>query len=77
MIWGEDVKEVERRLTHWERVSKKYGLQINLEKMVTLKLSTYVGKNIVEKINGKEIKADKFVYLGSVVENNGKIQNEK
>jgi hypothetical protein len=29
------------------------------------------------KINGKEIKeADKLVYLGSVVEKNGKIQNK-
>jgi hypothetical protein len=28
------------------------------------------------KINGREIKVDKSVYLGSVVEKNGKIQNE-
>jgi hypothetical protein len=29
------------------------------------------------KINGKEIKeVDKFVYLGSVLEKNGTIQNE-
>jgi hypothetical protein len=29
------------------------------------------------KINGEEVKeVDKFVYLGSVVEKNGKIQNE-
>jgi hypothetical protein len=24
MIWGEDVKELETRLTHWERISKEY-----------------------------------------------------
>jgi hypothetical protein len=60
-----------------ERVSKEYGLQINLEKTALLKLSTNGGKKTVVKINGKEIKyVDKFVYLGSVVEKNGNIQNE-
>lgn len=34
--------------------------------MVILKLSTQVGKNKVMKPNEKEIKADKFVYFGSV-----------
>jgi hypothetical protein len=28
------------------------------------------------KINGTEMKVDKFIYLQSVVEKNGKIQNE-
>jgi hypothetical protein len=42
-----------------------------------LKLLSNVGKNTVVKINGKDIKeVDKSVYLGSVVEKNGKIQNE-
>jgi hypothetical protein len=39
MIWGENMKELERR------VSKEYGLQINLEKTVMLKLSRNGGKN--------------------------------
>jgi hypothetical protein len=37
-IQGEDVKELETRLTHWEKVSKQYELQINIEKTVMLKL---------------------------------------
>jgi hypothetical protein len=27
MIWGEDVKELETRLTHWDRVSEEYRLE--------------------------------------------------
>jgi hypothetical protein len=38
IIWG-DVKELETKLTHWERVNKEYGLEINLKKIVMLKLS--------------------------------------
>jgi hypothetical protein len=44
MIWGEDVKELETRLNQWERVSKEYGLEINLEKTVMLKLLRNGGK---------------------------------
>jgi hypothetical protein len=60
-----------------ERVSKEYRLQINLEKTAMLKTLKKCNKNTVIKMNGKEIKeVDKFVYLVSVVEKNGKIQNK-
>jgi hypothetical protein len=32
------VKVLETNLSHWERLSKEYKLEINLEKTVTLKL---------------------------------------
>jgi hypothetical protein len=38
IVWGDNVKELEIRLAHWETESKNYGLQINLEKTVTLRL---------------------------------------
>jgi hypothetical protein len=38
MVSGEDVKVLEKSLSHWERVSKEYRLEINLEKTVMLKL---------------------------------------
>jgi hypothetical protein len=42
-----------------------------------LKLSRNEGKNTVVKINRKETKeVDQFVYLGSVEEKNGRIQNK-
>jgi hypothetical protein len=42
-----------------------------------LKLLRNRGKNTAVKINGKQIKeVDKFVCLGSMVEKNGKTQNE-
>jgi hypothetical protein len=76
MIWGEDMKKLETRLPHWERVNKEYGLQINLGKTVMLKLLRNGGRNTVVKINGKEVKEiDKFVCFESVVEKNDKIQN--
>jgi hypothetical protein len=63
--------------SRWERVSKEYRLEINLEKTVMLKILRNRGKNTVVSINGREIKeVDKSVYLESVVEKNGKIQNE-
>jgi hypothetical protein len=65
------------RLSHYERLSKKYRLEMNLDKTVILKLSRNGGKNTVVKINGKEIKeVDEFVNLRSLVEKNGDIQNE-
>jgi type IV secretory pathway VirB4 component len=27
-IWGDDMKELEKRLAHWEKESKNYGLQV-------------------------------------------------
>jgi hypothetical protein len=47
---GEDVKEFETRLSHWERVSKEYRLEIYLEKTVKLNLPTKRGRNTVLKI---------------------------
>jgi hypothetical protein len=39
MIEGDNMKELEVRLAHWEGESKTYGLKINLEKTVMLMLS--------------------------------------
>jgi hypothetical protein len=39
MIWGDNVKVLEIRSAHWEGERRNYGLQINLEKTVTLRLS--------------------------------------
>jgi hypothetical protein len=39
MIWVDNIKELKIRFAHWERESKNYGLQINLEKVVKLRLS--------------------------------------
>jgi hypothetical protein len=38
------VKETETRPSHWERVSKEYRVEINLEKTVILKFSKNGGK---------------------------------
>jgi hypothetical protein len=38
------VNELETRLSHWEKVSKEYRLEINLVKTVMLKLSRNGGK---------------------------------
>jgi hypothetical protein len=38
MIGGDNVKELKRRLAHWERENKNYGLHRNLEKTVMLRL---------------------------------------
>jgi hypothetical protein len=73
MIW---VKELETTLTHWERVSKEYRLNINLEKTVMLKLLRNGGKNSGENKCKRDKRIDTVVYLGSVVEKNGKIQNK-
>jgi hypothetical protein len=73
MTWSEDVKDLETRLNLWERISKEYRLEINIQKTVILKLT----RNGREKINLKQIKeVDKSVYFGSVVKKNCKIQNK-
>jgi hypothetical protein len=59
---GEDVKELETRLSHLEKVSKEYGLEIKLEKTAMLKLSRNGGKNTAVKRNRKKRKeVDGFV----------------
>jgi hypothetical protein len=76
MISGNNVKELEKRLDHWEKESKNYGLQMNLEKTIMLKLSRKEEKNTIVKIKGSEIKQIyRFTYLESMVEKNGMIQN--
>jgi hypothetical protein len=44
------MKELEIRLAHWERESKNYGLQIDLEKTVILRLWRKEKRNIIMKI---------------------------
>jgi hypothetical protein len=39
MIWGDKMKELMIRLAHSETESKNYGLQMNMEKTVMLRLS--------------------------------------
>jgi hypothetical protein len=69
------MKELERRLTHWERESKNYGLQLNFERTVMLRLLRMEEKTM--KVSGSEIKQfERFSYLKSVVEKNLEIQNE-
>jgi hypothetical protein len=54
MIWGDSVKELEIRLIHWEREIKNYGLHINLEKTITLRLSRM--ENTIMKKSRSEIR---------------------
>jgi hypothetical protein len=55
VIWGDNKKELDIRLAHWQRESKNYGLQINFEKTVRLRLSRKE-ENQITKIKGREIK---------------------
>jgi hypothetical protein len=56
MTSGGGMRDLETSLSQWERVSREYLLQMNVEKIVTLKLSTNVGRNMVVKRNGKEVR---------------------
>jgi hypothetical protein len=77
MIWGDNVKEFKIRLSHWERESKNYGLQINLKKKAMLRLSRKEERNTIMKICRSKMKqVDRFTYLGSMAEKKGYIQNE-
>jgi hypothetical protein len=79
VIWSEDVEELETRLSHWERVSKKYVRTANKPREDSnVKTLRNGGRITTVEISGQEIKEidRKFVYLGRVLEKNGKIQNE-
>jgi hypothetical protein len=39
MIWSEDMKELETSLSHWEKISKEYGPEINVQKPAMIILS--------------------------------------
>jgi hypothetical protein len=55
----------------------EYGLQINVEKTVILRLLRMEEKNTIMKISGSNIKeVDRFIYLRSVVGKNSEIQHE-
>jgi hypothetical protein len=77
LICGENIKELKIRLAHWERESKNYALQINLQKTVMLRPLRKEERNPIMKISRSRIKqVDRFAYFGSVLEKNCKIQNE-
>jgi hypothetical protein len=77
MIWGNNVKELEIRLAHWERESKSYNLHINLKTTVMLQLLRKEEKNTTLKISGSKIKhVDRLTYLGSAAEKNGEKHNK-
>jgi hypothetical protein len=78
MILGDTMKELEIRVALWETESKNYGLQINLEKTVKLRLLKKEERNTIMKISGNEIKqVDRFTYLRSVIEEKQNEINKK
>jgi hypothetical protein len=72
MIWRNNIKDLEDKVNEWSNTSKEFGLKINLDKTVMLKISRNQTKETM-KLDGNDIKeVDTFTYLGK----NGKIQNE-
>jgi hypothetical protein len=39
MIWGKNIKDLEGKVNEWSNISKEFGLKINLDKTVMLKIS--------------------------------------
>jgi hypothetical protein len=39
MIWGNKIQVLEDKVNEWNNISKKFGLKINLDKTVMLKVS--------------------------------------
>jgi hypothetical protein len=76
MIWGNKIKVLEDKVNEWNNVSMEFGLKINLDKTVMLKISRNQTRETM-KLDGKDIKeVHTFIYLGSSINKNGKIQNE-
>jgi hypothetical protein len=76
MIWGNKIKVLENKVNEWNNISKDFGLKINLDKTVMLKISRNKTRETM-KLDWKDIKeVDTFTYLGSNINKNGKIQNE-
>jgi hypothetical protein len=75
MIWGNNIKDLEDKVNEWCNISKEFGLKINLNKTVMLKICRNQTKETM-KLDGNDIKeVDTFTYLGSCINKNGKIQN--
>jgi hypothetical protein len=39
MIWGNNIKDLADKVNEWSNISKEFGLKINLDKTVMLKIS--------------------------------------
>jgi hypothetical protein len=70
LIWGNKIKVLEDKVNDWNNISKEFGLKINLDKTVMLKISRNQTRGTM-KLDGKDIKeVDTFIYLGSSMNKN-------
>ena len=67
VIWGDSEKDVEERLQRWNQKFERYGLNINKDKTVVLKVQK--GDNEPKiMLNGTKLDSvSEFKYLGSIV----------
>jgi hypothetical protein len=60
-------KTIFHKVNEWSNISKEFGLKINLDKRVMLKISRNQTKETM-KLDGNDIKeVDTFTYLGSCI----------
>jgi hypothetical protein len=55
MIWGNNIKDLEDKVNEWSNISKEFGLKINLDKTLMLKISRNQTKETM-KLDGNDIK---------------------
>ncbi|KAI5725714.1 hypothetical protein M8J77_019224 [Diaphorina citri] len=78
-IWGDSAEAVQQQIDSWVNIAEKYGLRFNEEKIEILILSREENSptnNNIEMYGQQLQVTDKFKYLGSILSQNGKIEEE-
>jgi Reverse transcriptase (RNA-dependent DNA polymerase)/Endonuclease-reverse transcriptase len=76
LIWG-NKDDVQLKVTKWEIITEKYGMKVSKEKSESVVMQR--GKRTENKIvlkNGNIEEREEFKYLGSVITNEAKLENE-
>jgi hypothetical protein len=61
-IWGNNIKDLEDKVNEWSNISREFGLKINLDKTVMLKISRNQTKETM-KLDGNDIKEVKHIHI--------------
>jgi uncharacterized protein YdeI (BOF family) len=64
LIFGKYEKEIEEKLNQWNFIIKEYGLRMNMDKTVTIRISKNLHASIRIRVNGTLVKkVDRFIYF--------------
>jgi hypothetical protein len=67
MILGKEEEEIDDKANQWNLIIKAYGLKMNMDKTVTMRISKNLCTNVIIEVNNTMVKQGDIYLLGSKI----------